>query len=420
MTEKINLVEVPIGDLLPAPYNPRKWTEKAIADITASIKKFGFVDPIIANSAPERHNIVIGGHFRLKVAKDLGYETVPVVYVSVPDEETERELNLRLNKNLGAWDFDALAGFGEDLLKIVGFEEFELENIFDLNIEEDEFDIEKEYEKILEPKSKEGDLYQLGKHRILCGNSEKKENFEKLLNNEKADSIFTDPPYNVGYDYWGFRGTRQEGVVSKKIFNDKKTPEEYQDFLYNVFKNCYDFSKESAPFYCWHATKTEKEARNAIEGAGWHISQTLIWLKNSMVFSPGQDYHRVYEPCYFGWKKGEKHFVERKGTGDYKEFILLDKIDFLDWIDSLYESRDKTTEYKHPTQKPVKLAERAFRKHCPIDGIILEPFGGSGSTLMAAEQMKRKCYLLEIDPKYVDVIIARWEKLTGEKAVKIE
>ncbi|MDZ4296105.1 MAG: ParB N-terminal domain-containing protein [Patescibacteria group bacterium] len=188
-----------MSSLRPASYNPRKWDAAAIAGLTASIKEFGLVDPIIVNAAESRKNIVVGGHFRLKIAKDLGYKTVPVVYVDIPDERKERELNLRLNKNLGDWDWTALAEFDQDLLKDVGFESDELDRIFDLDLGEDDFDADAEAAKIGEPQSQYGEVYQLGRHRLMCGDSTKREDVDKLMDGTKADMVFTDPPYNVNY-----------------------------------------------------------------------------------------------------------------------------------------------------------------------------------------------------------------------------
>ena len=158
---------------------------------------------------------------------------------------------------------------------------------------------------------------------------------EKLLGNEKAQLVFTDPPYNVGYDYTGIYKKGKKSKVPEVRFNDKRKPEEYKEFIGQVFQNASDFSDNSSPFYCWHASKMDEWVRKGLEESGWYISQTIIWLKDRMVFSPGQDYHRVYEPCFFGWKKGIKHFVNRKGTGTFKEFVLLDRQNFEDWLNVL-------------------------------------------------------------------------------------
>ncbi len=195
----MKIQQVKITELKNAPYNPRKWSEEAIENLKNSIQEFGMVDPLIVNYAPERKGIIIGGHFRLKIAKDLGYKEVPVVYVNIPDETKERKLNLRLNKNLGEWDDKLLAEFDEDLLSEVGFSSEELDKIFELETSEDDFDAQAEYEKIGKPKTKLGDLWQLGEHKVLCGDSTQKDAVARLLGGNKADMVFTDPPYNVDY-----------------------------------------------------------------------------------------------------------------------------------------------------------------------------------------------------------------------------
>ncbi len=417
--KELQVVNIPIGDLTASEYNPRKWEQTDVDQLKKSIEEFGVVDPLIVNSAPNRKNILIGGHFRWHVLKEMGFKEVPVVYVKIPDIKKEQELNLRLNRNMGKWDYGLLANFDENILLDVGFESEELDKIFNLDAGEDDFDAEAELEKITEPKVKTGDLYQLGEHKLLCGDSTKKEDVEKLMGGVLADMVFTDPPYNVGYDYWGFRGTRKHGFISEKVFNDKKSPEEYQRFIYEAFKNAYDFTKDYSSVYCWHGTSSEREVKTGLIESGWHISQTIIWLKNSIVLSIGQDYHRIYEPCYFGWKKGNKHHINKKTGNKWSELILLDREDFSNYLDVLWEQRDKVKDYQHATQKPVRLAERALKRHSERENIILELFTGSGSTLIACEQLNRKCYMMEIDPKYCEVIINRWEKLTGQEAQKI-
>lgn len=412
----MKIIEVPIEQLKPAEYNPRFMTEKQAKELEKSIKEFGLVDPLIVNRHKGRENIVIGGHQRFKIASNLGFKTVPVVYVDL-DEKKERELNLRLNKNLGDWDWDLLANFEIEELKEVGFSDEELDKF--IGLEEDDFDAEAEYEKILEPTTKLGDLWQLGEHRLLCGDSTQKASYEALLGQKKASLVFTDPPYNVGYDY---TVTYVKGRARKNkfhTFNDNKNEEEFKDFIFNVFNNCYQFSLNSACFYCWHASKTEYLFRLGIEMAAWYIAQTLHWLKNGTTFSRGLDYLYANEPCYYGWKRGEKHFNNKKAVKDFKNIIALDINDFKDLPNIWYENRDKIKEYGHPTQKPIRLAERALKKHSKQGDIILEPFNGSGSTMMACGQLKRKCYAIELDPKYVDVAIKRWELFTNNKAIKL-
>lgn len=407
----MEIKETPIEQLKPAEYNPRIMTEKQVNDLTESIKRFGLVDPIIVNQHEGRENIVVGGHQRLKIASNLGFKTIPVVYVNLPEKE-EKELNLRLNKNLGEWDWDLLANFEMEELKDVGFSSEEIDKF--IGLEEDNFDAQAEYDKIVEPVSKLGDLWQLGEHRLLCGDSTQKASYEAILGQKRASMVFTDPPYNVGYSY-DWRSDMHKGKkVAHRFFSDKKTEKQYSDFIKNVFVNCFDFCKDNSNFYCWYASKFHAIVENAIKEAGWKISQQLIWMKNYPVLSSGQDFHRTFEPCLHGWK-GKAHFYNK--IGNLRDIINWE--DFHDLFDVWFEKRDKLGDYKHPTQKPIKLAERALKKSSKSGDIILEPFCGSGSTLIACEQLKRNCYAIELDPIYCDVIIKRYELFTSNKATKI-
>ena len=228
--------------------------------------------------------------------------------------------------------------------------------------------------------------------------------------------VFTDPPYNVNYNYAKYVDGRK--MKWKKIFNDNKTSEQYYQFLLDTFKNIYDFTKKEMSFYLCHATKTQWENWAAFKDAGFHFSQTIIWLKERFILGLGQDWHRIYEPILFGWKERNVHY-KNKGLTKESEFWNLGKTDFEEELDLWYLNRDKAKVYEHPTQKPVRLPERAIKKNCPINGVVLDAFGGSGSTLIACEQLKRKAYLIEIDPKYCEVIINRYEKYTGNKAIKL-
>lgn len=418
----MQIIQVEINQLRPSEYNPRKWDDDAIKNLTESIQHFGIVDPIIVNEAENRKNIVIGGHFRLKVAKDLGFKTVPCVFINIPDETKERELNLRLNKNLGAFDYKALAEFDQDLLAAVGFSSHELEQIFEINTKEDDFDQDGALAGKTSPIANLGEVFVLGSHRLMCGDSTKAKDVAKLMDGQKARLIFTDPPYNVDYtptgdlDYDPKMHTR--GYGDGKIFNDNKTDEECLEFYIKVLNNIYESSTDDATLYWWFANKNNRINREAFESAKWHMSQVIIWLKNSMVYSRGQDYHRVYEPCMVGWKKGKPHY-RNKEIHTFQDVFNLDKKDFEEILDVWFEHRDNTMEYIHPTQKPVRRAERALRKNSEQGDIVLDLFGGSGSTLIACEQMNRRCFMMELDPKFVDSIITRWEKLTGLKAQKL-
>lgn len=233
--------------------------------------------------------------------------------------------------------------------------------------------------------------------------------------------VFTDPPYNVDYNYHVHYDTKKQNRkgVGFKLFSDKRDNAEFQSWLQKVFQNAYQYTTIDAPFYCWHANMTNLYFKQALIDSGWYISQVLIWLKEHLVFSLGQDYHRIYEPCFFGWKKDQKHYVNKKTLNNATELIMLDKNTFEEQLDIIYEHRDAMQDYVHPTQKPVRLAERALKRHSEKGFIVLDCFGGSGSTLMACEQLNRICYMIELDPYYCQQIINRYEQYSGKKAVKV-
>ena len=400
-----------ISELVVAGYNPRKLTEKQSTDLKASLDKFNLADPIVIN----KDNKIIGGHQRINILKEKGDETVDV---RVPDrqltETEEKELNLRLNRNLGDWDFDKLGEFGEDMLLDVGFDSNEVDMILD--VQEDEFDAEKEYEKISEPITKKGDIYVLGNHRLMCGDSTK--DLSKLMVNNKARLIFTDPPYNVNYKSQSGNSYSEGKYNGQKIFNDNKSDEDCLRFYIDILLEMKQHTMDDCCIYWWLAFNSNGLINLlAFKEAGWKMSEQITWVKEQMVFSRGQDYHRMSEPCFFGWKEGKTHFTNKK-ISNLKDVFSLKFDDFQDMLSIWFERRDKIIEYKHPTQKPVRLAERALRKNSQIDDIVLDVFGGSGSTLMACEQMNRKCYMMELDPKYCDVIIKRWEQYTNKRATK--
>ena len=329
----MEIVKVKISELKPSEYNPRTFSEQALLDLKESITRFGFVDPIIVNSAENRKNIVIGGHFRLKAAEALGIDEVPVFYINIADLQKEQELNLRLNKNLGEWDWSLLANIDENILLDSGFQKVELHEKFGINQDtnEDDFDAEAEYDAITEPNSKPGEVYELGRHRLMCGDSTNPEHVAKLMNGQKANLIFTDPPYNVNYTYAKYEaihsGRRKKFMHGGKIFNDDKSPEEFYQFLLAAFKNAYDYTTEDAPIYVCHATKTQEQFFKAFAEAGFHFSQTIIWLKERIILAMGQDFHRVYEPIMFGWKKGRAHYTN-KFMNTEKEVWDIDKLTF--------------------------------------------------------------------------------------------
>jgi 16S rRNA G966 N2-methylase RsmD len=378
----MKIIQVKIDDLKPAEYNPRKADEKQVEGVKQSIKEFGLVEPIVVNSAENRRNIIIGGHLRHRVAKLMGFKEMPVVYVNIPDIAKERELNLRLNKNLGEWDYDLLANFSEEELNKVGFESEELDKIFQLDAGEDDFDAEAEVEKIEDCKVKTGDLYQLGEHRLLCGDSTKKEDVEKLMGGEKADIILTDPPYGIGKD----------------IENDDLIGKDFDNFN----NDWISMLPESNVFVCYHSTRTFPSVLIKALDNGWEFER-MLWFYRPDKFPAN---------TWKGWM-----MVSQAIMLFTKEEVNYAKISPADQDCYVYTSSDLGEASGHPTEKIIKNIGKLINHF--KGKIIYDGFGGSGSTLIACEQLNRKCYMCEIDNKYIQVIINRWEKLTNNKAHKI-
>lgn len=412
----MEIVQVKIEELKPADYNPRRWEENDVENLKRSVREFGMVDPIIANSAPKRKNIVIGGHFRLKVAKDLGMKEVPVVYVAIADEAKERELNLRLNRNLGRWDWNLLKEFDKNMLSDIGFDTSELDDIF-APAHEDDFDAEKEYEKIAKPETQTGDVVKLGKHRLVCGDAKEKKIIDALLDGEKVGLIFTDPPYGIDYHSLSGNSYSEGKYKSKKMFNDKMTDGQYGDFLKGVLANAYaNATKEKAALFLWQGDRKLDVAIRACKDLNWKVNQLAVWIKNNFVFAPGCVFHKSLEYCVVAFKNGKKPPLNKDYAKYHTNLFDLDFEEFSTHLETWYRERDKASTYEHPTQKPVRLAEPALKALSERGGAVLDFFGGSGSTLIACEQLGRRAFLAELDSRYCDVIIKRWERLTGEKA----
>lgn len=393
-----------LSDLSPAKYNPRRLSPKQKADLNESIERFDLVDPIIVNS----NNVIIGGHQRYALLLDRG---VDFVDVRVPERELtieeEKELNLRLNKNTGEFDLGLLAGFDPSMLTNVGFEGDFVDELFDMQGKEDDFDAEAEVEKIVTPDTIEGDIYEFpGGHRLMCGNATIFTDVERLLAGQRADLIFTDPPYNVAY-----KG-------KKGIKNDDQDPDEFARFLQDAFTNAFAFSHDHANVYCWFAMSNYSEFRHSIEAAGFRYMQVIQWLKDRFALSRGWYYHRISEPCMIFYKDWNKKFVNPYYAKNH-DMWQMDKMTFEESLDVWFQQRDQTKDYDHPTQKPVRLGERAFKKNSEAGHIVLDLFGGSGSTLILAHQLERHCYVMELDPKYCDVIVKRFERLFGVKASRV-
>ncbi|WP_217953895.1 DNA modification methylase [Enterococcus faecalis] len=371
-------------DLIPYEKNPRH-NEDAITAVAKSIEKFGFKVPIVLDAS----NVIVNGHTRLKAAKYLGLKEVPTIIADDLTPEQIKAFRLADNKvgEIATWDEELLNAELDELADL----DFDMTEFgFDLpDIEGEEVEvIEDEFEEELpaEPISKLGDIYQLGRHRLMCGDSTNSLEVEKLMGNKKADLLITDPPYNVAYE-----GKGKEALTIK---NDSKETNEFHSFLYEAFSAAINNMKLGSSFYVWYASSEVVNFHTALEEAGFLVKQELIWNKNSMVLSR-QDYHWKHEPCLYGWASGGSHswYSDRKQT----TILNFDR---------------PTVNKEHPIDYQIKNSSK--QGDC-----ILDLFGGSGTTLIACEQNEREAYLMELDPRYVDVIIARWEAFTGEVAVKI-
>lgn len=380
-------------DLIPYEKNPRH-NEGAITAVAKSIEKFGFKVPIVVDAS----NVIVNGHTRLKAAKYLGLKEVPTIIADDLTPEQIKAFRLADNKvgEIATWDEELLNAELDELADLdLDFDMTEFG--FDLpDIEGEEVEvIEDEFEEELpaEPISKLGDIYQLGRHRLMCGDSTNSLEVEKLMGNKKADLLITDPPYNVAYE-----GKGKEALTIK---NDSKETNEFHSFLYEAFSAAMNNMKLGSSFYVWYASSEVVNFHTALEEAGFLVKQELIWNKNSMVLSR-QDYHWKHEPCLYGWASGGSHswYSDRKQT----TILNFDR---------------PTVNKEHPTMKPVALFDYQIKNSSKQGDCILDLFGGSGTTLIACEQNEREAYLMELDPRYVDVIIARWEAFTGEVAVKI-
>ena len=419
----MKIEHIKINELKPAVYNPRIWDDKIISDMTESIKRFGLCDPLIVNGAAERNNVVIGGHLRLKVATALGFTEVPVVYINLPELEREQELNLRLNKNLGNWDEELLKAFDTGLLLDVGFTPDDLNNFFDdvLSITDDNFNVKEELGKIVTPESKSGDLYQLGDHRLFCGNSLETNDVEKLMGTDKAQMIYCDPPYNIGLDYRKGIGTNSK-YTPDKLVNDSKDTDGYKTFIESSLKNALVAGKPDVHVFYWCDEKYAWLLQTLYDKLGVTNRRLCLWVKNNFDPTPQVAFNKVIETCVYGTRgsptlneniKNLSEIMNQdvNSIGSYDDIMSLVQL----WL----VKRDNTADYEHPTQKPITLNEKPM-KRCTAPGeIILDLFGGSGSTLIAAEQLKRRAFLVELDPTFCDLIIRRYEHFTGNHAKKL-
>jgi DNA modification methylase len=415
----IKIVSFPIDKLRPAPYNPRTHTDAQKAQLRESIEEYGPVDPIIANSAKGRENIVIGGHFRVEVLREMGFTEVPVLFVDIPSIKREKELNLRLNRNTGEWDFEKLKAFDMDLLLHIGFDDGDLSAIWDgmLETEDDQFNIEKELEQIKKPKTKAGEIYQLGNHRLICGDATDATVVKRLVGKHRIDMVYLDPPYNIGLDYdKGLGNAMRYGGKTK----DNKSDQEYGSFLKCAFENALSVAKPDCHFFCYCDHGYIGLLHTLYREIGIEPQRTCLWIKNNLNVTLQVAFSKCYEPCIYG-ARGKPYLCDsiRNLTEILNKEICSGNRaidDILDLLDIWLCKRLHNMEYEHPTEKPPTLHEKALRRCTKAGSTVLDLFGGSGSTLIACEQMKRRSFLCEIEPLFCDLIIRRFEALTGLKA----
>jgi site-specific DNA-methyltransferase (adenine-specific) len=391
----MKITQKKVTELIPYVKNSRTHSDAQVAQIAASIKEFGWTNPILVDGS----NGIIAGHGRLLAARKLGMKDVPTIELKDLTETQKKAYIIadnRLALNAG-WDNEMLTIELNDLLAdgfaldILGFDPKEIAALLEPDVVQGLTDEDAVPETPKEASTKLGDIYILGKHRLMCGDSTSITDIEKLIDQQPVDMCLTDPPYNVAY----------EGATKEKltIINDSMGNDEFRQFLRDAFVAADTVMKQGAVFYIWHADSEGYNFRGACSDAGWKVRQCLIWKKSSLVMGR-QDYHWMHEPCLYGWKDGAAHLW----SADRKQTTIL-------------EFNKPTRNGEHPTMKPVELFEYQMLNNTKGGDIVLDSFGGSGTTLIAAEKHGRYARIMELDPKYCDVIVKRWEDFTGKKAV---
>ena len=436
---RLNIVYVPIRELKPSEYNPRKISKESLEQLKESMRRFQVVDPIIVNAAPNRRNIVIGGHMRLRGAKGLGVKENPVVYVKIPDIKQEQELNLRLNRNTGEWDFSLLADFGEEFLGGIGFSSEEMDTIFGIDENPEIFNLEKELAKldIKKVEVKKGDVYRLGEHKVMCGDSTITKDMAKLMGKEKADMCFTDPPYILSY----LTGKKRHGKATegfglkrdRRYLETESLPDNFTElWMANVAKiqkpdfSIIIFENPKNLRTIWNEMEKHWKYRNTIT---WHVPNRVQGFSSKFKFfnkadialvgtggnvslnleSEDELFQNEYENALYA-TSGKPHWE------GYEKGKKICPTDFIEFVAADEKSSGQGIIFG---TKPLELLTPYIKVLTKRDDLIIEPFGGSGSTLIAAHKMNRHCFLMEKSPVYAAVILKRWEKLTGGKAIKL-
>jgi DNA modification methylase len=432
---------VDISTLKPSEYNPRKWDKEAVSNLKESIKRYGLVDPLLVNGATERKGIIIGGHFRFSVIQEMGFKEVPVVYINIPDIEKEKELNIRLNKNTGEFDFDILAQFDENFLKDIGFDSEELDSIFEEEKEEEQFDLENELKKINIDNItvKKGDVYDLDGSRLCCGDSTIEGDMMRLMGEDKADMVMTDPPYILDYLHGKTKkdGEAVTGFGAKKNRRYLETDVLPDNFTELWMANVAKVQQKDFSIICYENWKNIRTIWGEMEKY-WKVRNMIVWhLPNR-----NQGYAGAHK--FFS-----KHDIAMVGTSDENREIDIEQQDELvenEYETALFAIQGKPQwesygkgkkycptdfiEYKAADEKssgqgvifgtkPIEILIPYIKVLTKREQIVLEPFGGSGSTLIASTKLSRRCFIMEKSPVYAEVILNRWENFTGKKRNKI-
>jgi DNA modification methylase len=399
----LNIQKINVSQIKAAKYNPRKDLKPGDSEyekLKKSIEEFGYVEPVIWNS---RTGNIVGGHQRYKVLTALGYNEIDCVVLDI-DEQKEKALNIALNKINGEFDIPLLTDLLKDIgdggfdVSFTGFDAAEIDELFKDstagNIKEDDFDADKAAAEIITPISQRGDIWLLGKHRLMCGDSANTSDVEKLMDNKKARCVFTDPPWNVDYG----ADTKHPSWKPRTILNDKMSTEDFGAFLLQVFSCMRAVSEVGCMTYIVMSGQEWGNLMNAMRALDYHWSSTIIWKKDSLVLSR-KDYHTQFEPIWYGWAEGTRlcPLTDRKQS-------------------DVWEIPRPKVSVEHPTMKPIALVARAIMNSSYTNDSILDLFGGSGTTIIAAEQTGRCCNMMELDPKYCDVIIKRYIENTHNDA----
>jgi DNA modification methylase len=437
--QNLSIVYVPINELKPAIYNPRTWSKDQLGALKESIKRFNVANPVIANNNPKRKNILIGGHMRLAALKELGYKEVPVVYIDIPDIKKEQELNVRLNKNTGEFDFSLLADFDESFLTDVGFSSEELDSIFEIDETPEQFDLAKELKKldIRKIEIRKGDVWQLGEHKMMCGDSTIEADMLKLMDEEKADMCFTDPPYLLQY----LKGKKKNGKATsgfglkrdRRYLETESLPDNFTElWMANIAK----IQKPDFSIIVFENPKNLWTIWNELE-KHWKYRNTIVWRipNRCQGFAAKYKFFNKYDIAMVGTtdsvalnNEPEEELLENEyetalyaisGRPHWESYEKGKKYCPTDFIDFKAADEKSSGQGIIFGTKPLEILIPYIKVLTKRGDLISEPFGGSGSTLIAAEKMKRRCYLMEKSPVYAEVIRNRWEKLTSQKAKKI-